>query len=305
MRLVVVVVLRFLGELFVARGSPRSVFHFRCTPRCFVAPFVERLLGIDPSFLFWNTVSLLLCLEGLCLRNAVLLARPAYWANWADCLRMVQQRHPAVCLQVLRGLHNQNPGLRDSVEFLEARGVHPPLWEYLAAGQVGQLGTRPTATRLAARCHCSMVTTFSQPCGSGCLRLRKHFSVPKVVPLLASFSRVFPHHCRFDSSLFRVLLLRCVWQSLVAVFSTLLATTRQLVLRRRCWVARLRFKKRCSSCLSRGKSTGHDERDGQGFGPCATRPGGRSPPGSCGGRIASVQWSATRPGHHPCFTAEA
>ena len=51
MRLVVAVVLRFLGELFVERGSPRSVFHFRCTLRCFVAPFVERPPRDRPQFL--------------------------------------------------------------------------------------------------------------------------------------------------------------------------------------------------------------------------------------------------------------
>ena len=48
------------------------------------------LLGVDPSFLFWNVASLPLSLGGLGLRSASLLSRAAYWASWADSLQMVQ-----------------------------------------------------------------------------------------------------------------------------------------------------------------------------------------------------------------------
>ena len=44
------------------------------------------LLGMDPSFLFWNVASLPLSLGGLGLRSASLLSRAAYWASWADSL---------------------------------------------------------------------------------------------------------------------------------------------------------------------------------------------------------------------------
>ena len=82
------------------------------------------LLGVDPSFLFWNMASLPLSLGGLGLRSASLLSRAACWASWADSLQMVQQRHPAVSHQILRSLHDPNPhfqlsGLRSSVDFLD------------------------------------------------------------------------------------------------------------------------------------------------------------------------------------------
>ena len=97
------------------------------------------LLGVDPSFLFWNVASLPLSLGGLGLRSASLLSRAAYWASWADSLQMVQQRHPAVSHQILRSLHDPNPhfhlsGLRAFVDFLTMRGFVPLGREDLAAG---------------------------------------------------------------------------------------------------------------------------------------------------------------------------
>ena len=140
------------------------------------------------------------------------------------------------------------------------------------------------------------------------LPLRKNFSVPKVAPLQASLSCAFPRYRSRGSTLLCFASSSCdvsgkpfppLLASVgVAVFSTLLATTGQFALRQS---PGIRFGKRCSSC----RSTGHDERDGEGSGPCATRPGGRSSPASCGGRIVIVPWSATRPLHHSCFAAEA
>ena len=73
------------------------------------------LLGVDPSFLFWNVASLPLSLGGLALRSASLLSRAACWA---DSLQIVLSH------QILRSLHDLNP----------QRGFVPPTWEDLAAG---------------------------------------------------------------------------------------------------------------------------------------------------------------------------
>ena len=50
---------------------------------------LSSLLGVDPSFLFWNAASLPLFFGGLGLRSASLLSK-------LDSLQMVQQWHPAV-----------------------------------------------------------------------------------------------------------------------------------------------------------------------------------------------------------------
>ena len=43
-----------------------------------------------------DTPSMPLVLGGLGLRSASRTSKPAYWASWADCLSMVQRRHPHV-----------------------------------------------------------------------------------------------------------------------------------------------------------------------------------------------------------------
>ena len=43
-----------------------------------------------------DTASMPLVLGGLGLRSASRTSKPAYWASWADCLSMVQRRHPHV-----------------------------------------------------------------------------------------------------------------------------------------------------------------------------------------------------------------
>ena len=58
---------------------------------------LSHLLGVAPASIYWDLASLPLCLGGLGLRSALLLARPAFWASWADCLEMIHQRHPTVC----------------------------------------------------------------------------------------------------------------------------------------------------------------------------------------------------------------
>ena len=66
---------------------------------------LSQLLGVDPSVVYWDLASLLLSLGGLGLR-ATLMSRPAYWSIWANCLGMVQQRHPTVSASIVEALNH-------------------------------------------------------------------------------------------------------------------------------------------------------------------------------------------------------
>ena len=110
-----------------------AVHHDASLRRCF-----SHLLGVAPASIFWDQASLPLCLGGLGLRSATLLARPAFWASWADCLEMIHQRHPTVCARIVDALHAQHPsfhldGVRASGENPASAGFHAPSWQELAA----------------------------------------------------------------------------------------------------------------------------------------------------------------------------
>ena len=87
---------------------------------------------------FWGTIEL----GGLGLRRVTVTSRPAYWSSWADCLGMVQQRHPAVSRCIVHALNAYHPavhsaGVRASGAHLAAAGFVAPSWENLqtASGQ--------------------------------------------------------------------------------------------------------------------------------------------------------------------------
>ena len=84
-----------------------------------------------------------------------------------------------------------------------------------SVGPVGHLGTRPTATLLATRCHHiqSAVWPFWSPSEKTLLRSQGDLLVG--IPFTC-----FPTspQSRFDSSLLHVLILRRVWQSLLSVW---------------------------------------------------------------------------------------
>ena len=139
---------------------------------------------------------------------------------------MVQQRHPAVPHQILRSLHDPNPhfhlsGLRASVDFLTLRGFVPPTWEDLAAGlrpaqweimEPGQPrhGWQKVATEPVHGHHItSAVWPWLSVSEKALLRSQGG-------PLAGIPFTCFPTspQARFDSSVFRVLLLRRIWQPL-------------------------------------------------------------------------------------------
>ena len=86
------------------------------------------------------TASLPLSLGGLGLRSAVRTSHPASWASWADCLPMINKRHPEVAAQIMQSLEDgpTSPTLRSLSEVarhLEGlQGFTVPPWQALADG---------------------------------------------------------------------------------------------------------------------------------------------------------------------------
>ena len=87
-----------------------------------------------------DSSTLPLSLGGLGLRSAVRTSTPSYWASWADCLPMIQQRHPEVVADMVQWLHRQVdiPCLRGAALAAErltgVGGFTPPSWEALVVG---------------------------------------------------------------------------------------------------------------------------------------------------------------------------
>ena len=87
-----------------------------------------------------NTASLPMALGGLGLRSAARTSPSAFWASWADCLPMVQKRHPEVAACIVEMLNNdpRTPCLQAAAaaaEQLDALpGFTPPTWHALALG---------------------------------------------------------------------------------------------------------------------------------------------------------------------------
>ena len=76
-----------------------------------------------------NTASLPLAMGGLGLRSAVRTSPSVFWASWADCLPMVQKRHPEVAACIVERLSNQprTPCLGAAAAAAEQlKGARPP-----------------------------------------------------------------------------------------------------------------------------------------------------------------------------------
>ena len=81
--------------------------------------------------------SLPLTLGGLGVGSAMRIRDAAHWGSWADCLEMVQARHPQVADDIIRGIVSRARGCLSSVActVLQEVGVEVPSWEALAAGE--------------------------------------------------------------------------------------------------------------------------------------------------------------------------
>ena len=87
------------------------------------------------------TASMPLVLGGFGLRSASRTSKPAYWAIWADCLSMVQRRHPHVAAALVTELQGSptSPSLQAAsqcrAELTGKMGFVPPSWDALAHGE--------------------------------------------------------------------------------------------------------------------------------------------------------------------------
>ena len=72
--------------------------------------------------------SLPLSKGGLSLRSAFASRKAAHWASWADCLEMIQKRHPDIAASVLEGLHQNDGAVSACKRDLETLGCVLPSW---------------------------------------------------------------------------------------------------------------------------------------------------------------------------------
>ena len=112
---------------------PQETEHFATEHDADSRRCLSLLLGVSLTQDSWEKSSLPMSLGGCGLRSASRTSSSAYWASWADSLRMIHQRHPAVANQMVRSL-TQVSGHRHFVaaaacrDQLIACGFSPPTW---------------------------------------------------------------------------------------------------------------------------------------------------------------------------------
>ena len=114
------------------------------------------LLGVDPASVTHSSrigATLPLRLGGLGLSSAVRLRFAAHWASWADCIRMVHQRHPSVARTIIDAVEANDPaqaaqGVVSSINSLRSAGFVIPSWDE---------GKDPIKAQLRKRTHPSHV----------------------------------------------------------------------------------------------------------------------------------------------------
>ena len=169
------------------------------------------------------SATLPLALGGLGLRSAVRTSHSAYWASWADCVPMIARRHPVVAAQMIRSME-LGPTIPSLLSLGDAArtildmggyevpswpalvdGVRPPPrdpennepgssrsgWQHEAAFRVEQQFREQQLLLVLSESERALLRSQSGP-GAG-----SFLTVPPTNPLV-----------RFDSQIFRVLLLR-------------------------------------------------------------------------------------------------
>ena len=117
--------------------APFAAAHDEGLWQCFC-----RLLDISPDqhHVTRTMTTLPVALGGLGLRSARRTSRAAYWASWADCLQMIQERQPELAAQVELSLEEgvDTPALHAAascaIELIGVMGFAPPSWSNLALG---------------------------------------------------------------------------------------------------------------------------------------------------------------------------
>ena len=240
----------------------------------------------------WDLASLFLSLGGLGLRSSTVTSRPACWSSWADCLGMVQQRHPAVSRRIVHALNAitllsfwqvsellghtwQLLGLSRRVgENLQmASGQSTLCWKW-TGNQVSlvMVGRRTATVPIHGRqiedsvrprlpfSEQALFRSQGGPLSSVPFTCFSHLSVVSFPP---------PSECPSSPPLVPSLL-PCILAR-VAVSLMSLATTGR-VAQRQVGTSGVRFGLRGGTCVSRGRRQGHDKCHGEGFGLVANGP---------------------------------
>ena len=120
---------------FFLRGvNPDFAAHDHGVWQCFC-----RILQMSPSCGAQDQSSLPLWEGGLGLRSARRTQPAAHWASWADALKMVKERHPAVADTILRALETDTESssiqaVLRCTRTLHNAGCESPTWTELAEG---------------------------------------------------------------------------------------------------------------------------------------------------------------------------
>ena len=223
-----------------------AVAHDVATWQCFT-----QLLGISGVGETQDWARLPFQMGGCGLRSATRIRVPAHWASWADSLRMIHSRHPGVAATMVRCL----VGPTDSRHFssaascravLRESGFDAPEWEAFIPGAlaVPEQGWQHDASLvMEQRFVYTVVVPRASPAHRAMLRSQGGplsglpFTTLPLSPLQ-----------RFDSHLFRVLLLRRLHLPLLPWPSPC-----KLLEGRGSWEARLRTGVCCGSGLPRGR----------------------------------------------------
>ena len=85
-----------------------------------------------------SSASLPVTLGGVGLGSAVRIREASFWASWADCLKMVTERHPSIATAMIEGITQKSQGCMGSVarsgEALQKIGREVPSWMELSEG---------------------------------------------------------------------------------------------------------------------------------------------------------------------------
>ena len=88
------------GDFLVADSQTTTPAFWQC---------MVQLMSVDRLEMSQTLASLPFRLGGMGLANAVRGREAAQWASWADCIKMVKQRHPPISATMMRSFDN-DPG---------------------------------------------------------------------------------------------------------------------------------------------------------------------------------------------------
>ena len=129
-------------------GATRANFWLRTVRPDLIRSFAEhhdasvsqcmvQLMSVDLLELSPTLASLPFRLGGVGVAHAVRGREAAHWASWADCIKMVKQRHPHIAATMMRSLVDHDPvapcfrEVRSCQRSLMEAGFDIPEWESL------------------------------------------------------------------------------------------------------------------------------------------------------------------------------